>query len=118
MFQLLLNYIHEYCDAPRPWGLYFQDSAAPQMEGLVELHDNIMFYLIIILFGVGWVLVSVITNYNSVKSPISHKYLNHGTKCPDTFLNANRREILLITPLVLVGGEVAGGFFAKTPFLK
>jgi len=82
MFQLLLNYIHEYCDAPRPWGLYFQDSAAPQMEGLVELHDNIMFYLIIILFGVGWVLVSVITNYNSVKSPISHKYLNHGSRVP------------------------------------
>jgi hypothetical protein len=29
MLKLLLNYIHEYCDAPRPWGLYFQDSAAP-----------------------------------------------------------------------------------------
>jgi cytochrome c oxidase subunit 2 len=41
------------CDAPSPWGLYFQDSATPQMEGLVELHDNIMFYLVIILFGVG-----------------------------------------------------------------
>jgi hypothetical protein len=41
------------CDTPRPWGLYFQDSATPQMEGLVELHDNIMFYLVIILFGVG-----------------------------------------------------------------
>ena len=41
------------CDAPRPWGIYFQDSASPQMEGLVELHDNIMFYLVIILFGVG-----------------------------------------------------------------
>jgi len=27
-----------YCDTPRPWGLYFQDSATPQMEGLVELH--------------------------------------------------------------------------------
>ena len=24
-------------DAPMPWGLYFQDSATPQMEGLVEL---------------------------------------------------------------------------------
>ncbi|RYE16108.1 MAG: hypothetical protein EOP34_00235 [Rickettsiales bacterium] len=23
------------------------------MEGLVELHDNILFYLVIILFGVG-----------------------------------------------------------------
>src|SRR5437868_3670062 len=67
MLKLLLNYIHEYCDAPRPWGLYFQDSAAPQMEGLVELHDNIMFYLIIILFGVGWVLVSVITKLQQCK---------------------------------------------------
>ena len=37
-------------DAPSPWGLYFQDSATPQMEGLVELHDNIMFYLVAILF--------------------------------------------------------------------
>jgi len=79
MLKLLLNYIHEYCDAPRPWGLYFQDSAAPQMEGLVELHDNIMFYLIIILFGVGWIITSVIRNYAMSRSPISHKYLNHGT---------------------------------------
>jgi hypothetical protein len=85
MSQLLFSKIHEYCDAPRPWGLYFQDSAAPQMEGLVELHDNIMFYLIIILFGVGWIMMSVITNYNSTKSPMSHKYLNHGARmCPYT----------------------------------
>ncbi len=26
-------------DAPRAWGLYFQDSASPQMEALVELHE-------------------------------------------------------------------------------
>ena len=32
--------IFENCDAPRAWGLYFQDSASPQMEALVELHDN------------------------------------------------------------------------------
>ena len=67
------------CDAPRPWGIYFQDSASPQMEGLVELHDNIMFYLVIILFGVGWILLSIVRNYVHSKSPISHKYLNHGT---------------------------------------
>jgi len=66
-------------DAPSPWGLYFQDSATPQMEGLVELHDNIMYYLVIILFGVGWILFSIIINYTTKKSPISHKYLNHGT---------------------------------------
>ena len=66
-------------DAPRPWGLYFQDSATPQMEGLIELHDNILFYLVIILFAVGWILVSIIKNYTNRESPISHKYLNHGT---------------------------------------
>jgi len=49
------------------------------MEAIVELHDNIMFYLVIILFGVGWILVSIIRNYVSDKSPISNKYLNHGT---------------------------------------
>jgi cytochrome c oxidase subunit 2 len=40
-------------DAPTPWGIYFQDSATPQMEGLVELHDMIMYYLVLVLFGVG-----------------------------------------------------------------
>jgi cytochrome c oxidase subunit II len=66
-------------DAPSPWGIYFQDSATPQMEGLVELHDNIMYYLVIILFAVGWILLSLVRNFVSNKSPISHKYLNHGT---------------------------------------
>ena len=32
-------------DTPEPWGLFFQDNATPQMEGLEELHNNIMFYL-------------------------------------------------------------------------
>lgn len=66
------------CDTPRPWGLYFQDSATPQMEGLIELHDNIMFYLVIILFGVAWIMLSIIRNFSN-KNSISHKYLNHGT---------------------------------------
>jgi len=66
-------------DAPTPWGIYFQDSATPQMEGLVELHDIIMYYLVIILFAVGWMLFSIVWNFNHNKSPISHKYLNHGT---------------------------------------
>lgn len=47
------NAVFIQLDAPSPWGIYFQDSATPQMEGLVELHDNIMFYLFEILFAVG-----------------------------------------------------------------
>ena len=64
-------------DVPEPWGLFFQDNATPQMEGLEELHNNIMFYLAIILFAVSWIMLSIIINYNKAK--ISNKYVNHGT---------------------------------------
>jgi len=67
------------CDAPRAWGLYFQDSASPQMEALIELHDVIMYYLVAILFSVGWIQGAIIKNFEYTKSPISNKYLNHGT---------------------------------------
>ena len=64
-------------DVPEPWGLFFQDNATPQMEGLEELHNNIMYYLAIILFAVSWIMLSIILNYR--KSKISNKYVNHGT---------------------------------------
>jgi len=81
LFPCMAHFImdFEFNDTPRPWGLYFQDSATPQMEGLVELHDNIMFYLVIILFAVGWILITVVRTFNIAVTPISHKYTNHGT---------------------------------------
>ena len=66
-------------DAPEPWQLSFQDGASPSYEGIVELHDQIMFYLVIILLGVSWVLSSVILNFNYNSNKIVHKYHNHGT---------------------------------------
>ncbi|KAJ2955289.1 hypothetical protein NQZ79_g8689 [Umbelopsis isabellina] len=66
-------------DAPEPWQLGFQDGASPSYEGIVELHDQIMFYLVIILLGVTWVLSSIILNFNSNSNKIVHKYHNHGT---------------------------------------
>jgi len=76
---LFIKSLVYHLDAPHAWGIYFQDSATPQMEGLVELHDNIMYYLVLILFAVGWVLFSIVRYFVETKSPISHKYLNHGT---------------------------------------
>jgi len=49
------------------------------MEALVELHDNIMFYLVIILFSVGWILIASVTKFASGKTGVSHKYVSHGT---------------------------------------
>ena len=47
------KYISTLNDTPVPWGLFFQDNATPQMEGLEELHNNIFFYLAIIMFSVS-----------------------------------------------------------------
>ena len=80
MLLYILNTI--FNDAPQPWQIGFQDSAAPGFTGIVELHNTIFFYLVVICVGVFWVLGSIIFYYNSKKSPIVHKYLNHGTlKC-------------------------------------
>ncbi|WP_460824498.1 cytochrome c oxidase subunit II transmembrane domain-containing protein, partial [Lysobacter olei] len=38
---LSINYNTIKLDAPTPWGLFFQDSATPQMKGIEELHKNI-----------------------------------------------------------------------------
>ena len=57
----------------------FQDSASPGFTGIIELHDTIFFYLVLISVGVFWVLTSIIYNYKSKNTPIVHKYLNHGT---------------------------------------
>ena len=65
------------CDTPTPWGLYFQDTASPQMEAIIELHNYIMFYLIVILFAVMYIMIS--TLYNYVGNKFSYVYLVHGT---------------------------------------
>jgi cytochrome c oxidase subunit 2 len=72
-WNLILN------DAPQPWQIGFQDSAAPGFSGIIELHNTLFFYLIVTVVGVFWVLGSIVYYYNTKKSGITHKYLNHGT---------------------------------------
>jgi cytochrome c oxidase subunit 2 len=79
LFNTLLTVKVACNDAPQPWQLGFQDGGSASFEGIVELHDQIMFYLIIILLGVGWMLSSTIRKFNSYHNQIVHKYHNHGT---------------------------------------
>lgn len=69
--------IDTWNDTPVPWGLYFQDHATPQMEGLEEFHNNVFFYLAIIMFFVCWIIGSIVLKH--APSKISNKYVNHGT---------------------------------------
>ena len=38
------------CDVAEPWQFSFQDGASPSFDGIVDLHDQIMFYLIMIVY--------------------------------------------------------------------
>lgn len=82
MFLKLSIFNTVYNDAPYPWQIGFQDSAAPGFTGIVELHNTIFFYLIVICVGVFWVLGSTMYYFNIKNSPIVHKYLNHGKYVP------------------------------------
>nr|YP_009647027.1 cytochrome c oxidase subunit 2 [Chloropicon roscoffensis]QBX98662.1 cytochrome c oxidase subunit 2 [Chloropicon roscoffensis] len=66
------------CDAAEPWQLGFQDPATPVMEGLIELHHDLMFFLAFILVFVMWILGRTLYHFNASKNPIPHK-ITHGT---------------------------------------
>lgn len=76
MFYLINNLLIS-CDVPTPWGVYFQDSASPVAEGIQELHDVIMWYMLIVLCLVTYILFSILSTFR--KNPIAYKYLTHGT---------------------------------------
>lgn len=77
MINLYFNII--FNDVPKTWGMYFQDSATAIAESIIELHDIIMFYMVIVLTLVTYILYSIITSFNNNKNPISYKYMIHGT---------------------------------------
>lgn len=67
-----------YNDSPERWQIGFQDGASPVQEGISELFDTVFFYIIVIVFGVGWGVYSVVKNFHYKRSPIVH-HINHGT---------------------------------------
>jgi len=66
-------------DIAEPWQISFQDSATKIMEGIINLHNWIFFYLIIISIFVVWFIVVIIKEFNIHKHPISNKNLKDGT---------------------------------------
>jgi cytochrome c oxidase subunit 2 len=68
-----------HCDVAQPWQYGFQDSASPVYEGIISLHDTIMYYLVIIIIGVSWILFNIISIFGNKNNKFIHKYLTHGT---------------------------------------
>nr|QUQ05903.1 cytochrome c oxidase subunit 2 [Microconidiobolus nodosus] len=66
-------------DAAEAWQLGLQDSASPIAEGILSLHNEIMYYLLVILVLIVWILASILIRFNENSNKFTYKYLNHGT---------------------------------------
>lgn len=49
-----------YSDAPRDYQLFFQDTATPMMSGIIDLHQHIFFFIIVIFVFVLTQAVNII----------------------------------------------------------
>ena len=66
------------CDAAEPWQLGSQDAATPMMQGIMDLHHDIFFFLILILVFVLRILVRALWHFHYKKNPIPQRIV-HGT---------------------------------------
>nr|WMV85460.1 cytochrome c oxidase subunit 2 [Dendrobium nobile] len=66
------------CDAAEPWQLGSQDAATPMMQGIIDLHHDIFFFLILILVFVSRMLVRALWHFHEQTNPIPQRIV-HGT---------------------------------------
>jgi cytochrome c oxidase subunit 2 len=72
------NKLKTYLDVAEPWQYNFQDPATPVMEGIINFHHDLMFFLVIITVFVSWMLCRCIFSFPSekIKRPA---VFTHGT---------------------------------------
>lgn len=66
-------------DAPEAYQLGFQDSASPIAEGIISIHNEISYYLLIILVLICWIMASIVVRFKETTNKWRMKYMNHGT---------------------------------------
>lgn len=64
----MFNIFKQFADAPTNFSYGFQDPATQWMLGIIDLHDSIVFYLIIILTVVLWLLISALNSVDHLSN--------------------------------------------------
>jgi cytochrome c oxidase subunit 2 len=65
-------------DAPEPWQMGFQEAATPAMEGITNLHNDIMAIIIFVAVFVMWMMGRTLYLFDSSMNKIPSKTV-HGT---------------------------------------
>ncbi len=59
--------------------LSFLNPATPVMELIINFHNYVMIYIVLIMILVSYILVSIMLTFSFSSRLIAHKYLIHGT---------------------------------------
>nr|YP_009114043.1 cytochrome c oxidase subunit 2 [Ahnfeltia plicata]AHB62106.1 cytochrome c oxidase subunit 2 [Ahnfeltia plicata] len=65
-------------DAAENWQLGFQDPATPIMEGIINLHHDLMFFICVVSIFVSWMLGRTLWHFECKQNPVPST-LAHGT---------------------------------------
>lgn len=65
-------------DSPSEWQWGFQDPASPIMEGIINLHNDLFWIIVVILTFVLWMLVQAVSGHLAT-SPNVPSQVTHGT---------------------------------------
>jgi cytochrome c oxidase subunit 2 len=79
VFLTFFTPFHSFLDAAKPWQVGFQDPATPIMEGIINFHNHIMFYLFIIIIFVSWLLFRCLFLFNNSKKTCKAEKWCHST---------------------------------------
>ena len=55
----------KFLDSSTAWQLYFQDAGSPVMEGIINLHHDLMFFITFLFFFVLVVMARTLQYFNS-----------------------------------------------------
>jgi cytochrome c oxidase subunit 2 len=65
LIQILVDFLKNgFCDSPESWQLGFQDAASPIIEGIIQFHHDLFFYVVCVSVFVLWILIKIIILYN------------------------------------------------------
>jgi len=65
-------------DSAQPWQFGFQDAASPVMEGIINLHHDLMYIIFVIFMFVLWLLGRAVYVFDESRSPKPSPFV-HGT---------------------------------------
>jgi cytochrome c oxidase subunit 2 len=76
---LFFFYQESFQDAARPWQMNFQDPATPIMEGIINFHNHIMFFMIGIVIFVSWLILRCLYFFEEEKNKAPEKWTHSTT---------------------------------------